>query len=56
MELAALVPGTTPGAAVSRQRDFSGAAVTVAGASAEANNFIVDGVQQQHGVQRAPPR
>jgi hypothetical protein len=44
MELAALVPGTTPGAAVSRQRDFSGAAVTVAGASAEANNFIVDGI------------
>jgi len=44
MELAALVPGTTPGASVSRQRDFSGGAITVAGASAEANNFIVDGV------------
>ena len=44
MELAALVPGTTPGASVSRQRDFSGGAITVSGASAEANNFIVDGV------------
>jgi len=44
LALAALVPGTTSGASVSRQRDFSGAAVTVAGASAEANNFIIDGI------------
>lgn len=44
MALAALVPGTTAGGAASRQRDFSGSAVTIGGASAEANNFIVDGI------------
>lgn len=44
MNLAGLVPGTTDGPDASRQRDFSGSAVTVAGAAAEANNFIVDGV------------
>lgn len=44
MALAALVPGTTAGGQSSRQRDFSGSAVTIGGASAEANNFIVDGI------------
>jgi hypothetical protein len=44
LALAALVPGTTNGPPTSRQRDFSGAAVTIAGASAEANNFIIDGI------------
>lgn len=42
--LAALVPGTTNGPSSSRQRDFSNSAVTVNGASAEANNFILDGI------------
>jgi hypothetical protein len=44
MSLAALVPGTTGGGGSSRQRDFSGSAITIGGASAEANNFIVDGI------------
>ncbi|MFN7920231.1 MAG: carboxypeptidase regulatory-like domain-containing protein [Bryobacteraceae bacterium] len=44
LALAALVPGTTNGPPASRQRDFSGAAVTIGGASAEANNFIIDGI------------
>jgi hypothetical protein len=44
MTLAGLVAGTTEGPASARQRDFSGSAVTVGGAAAEANNFIVDGV------------
>jgi hypothetical protein len=45
LNLAALVPGTTSGPRlVSRQRDFSEASVTIGGASAEANNFIVDGI------------
>ncbi len=44
MTLAGLVPGTTEGPASARQRDFSGSAITVGGAAAEANNFIVDGV------------
>jgi hypothetical protein len=44
MSLAGLIPGTTEGPASARQRDFSGSAVTVGGAAAEANNFIVDGV------------
>ena len=44
MSLTALVPGTTSGAPSSRQRDFSGSAVTIGGASAEANNFIIDGI------------
>jgi hypothetical protein len=44
LALAALVPGTTSGPPASRQRDFSGAAVTIGGASAEANNFIIDGI------------
>lgn len=44
MSLAALVPGTTSGGASARQRDFSGSAITIGGAAAEANNFIVDGI------------
>ncbi len=44
LSLAGLVPGTTNGPPSSRQRDFSGASVTVSGASAEANNFIIDGI------------
>ena len=44
LAISALVPGTTNGPPASRQRDFSGASVTVAGASAEANNFIIDGI------------
>jgi len=44
LALAALVPGTTNGPPASRQRDFSGASVTIGGASAEANNFIIDGI------------
>ncbi|MFN0172539.1 MAG: carboxypeptidase regulatory-like domain-containing protein [Bryobacteraceae bacterium] len=44
LALAALVPGTTNGPQNSRQRDFSGASVTIGGASAEANNFIIDGI------------
>ncbi len=44
LALAALVPGTTNGPPSSRGRDFSGAAVTIGGASAEANNFIIDGI------------
>lgn len=44
LSLAALVPGTTNGPQASRQRDFSGASVTIGGASAEANNFIIDGI------------
>ncbi|MFN7939951.1 MAG: carboxypeptidase-like regulatory domain-containing protein, partial [Bryobacteraceae bacterium] len=44
LALAALVPGTTSGPPASRQRDFSGASVNVGGASAEANNFIIDGI------------
>ena len=44
LALAALVPGTTSGPPASRQRDFSGASVTIGGASAEANNFIIDGI------------
>ncbi len=44
LALAALVPGTTNGPQASRQRDFSGASVTIGGASAEANNFIIDGI------------
>jgi hypothetical protein len=44
MTLAGLIAGTTEGPASARQRDFSGSAVTVGGAAAEANNFIVDGV------------
>lgn len=44
LALAALVPGTTNGPPASRQRDFSGASVNVGGASAEANNFIIDGI------------
>ncbi|MBM3727883.1 MAG: hypothetical protein FJW40_20970 [Acidobacteria bacterium] len=44
LALAALVPGTTNGPAASRQRDFSGASVNIGGASAEANNFIIDGI------------
>lgn len=44
MQLSALVPGTTAGGASSRQRDFSGSAITIGGASAESNNFIVDGI------------
>ncbi|MEW5978963.1 MAG: TonB-dependent receptor [Acidobacteriota bacterium] len=44
LAISALVPGTTNGPPVSRQRDLSGASVTVAGASAEANNFIIDGI------------
>jgi len=44
LALAALVPGTTNGPPASRQRDFSGASVTISGASAEANNFIIDGI------------
>jgi hypothetical protein len=44
MTLAGLIPGTTEGPASARQRDFSGSAITVGGAAAEANNFIVDGV------------
>jgi outer membrane receptor protein involved in Fe transport len=44
LALAGLVPGTTNGPPSSRQRDFSGASVTISGASAEANNFIIDGI------------
>src|SRR5437870_436672 len=44
LSLAGLVPGSTNGPPASRQRDFSGASVTVSGASAEANNFIIDGI------------
>jgi hypothetical protein len=44
LALAALVPGTTSGPPASRQRDFSGASVNIGGASAEANNFIIDGI------------
>lgn len=44
MSLASLVPGTTSGALSSRQRDFSGSAITIGGAAAEANNFIIDGI------------
>jgi len=44
LALAALVPGTTNGPPASRQRDFSGASVNIGGASAEANNFIIDGI------------
>src|SRR6266849_1982146 len=44
LALAGLVPGSTNGPPASRQRDFSGASVTVSGASAEANNFIIDGI------------
>jgi hypothetical protein len=44
LSLAGLVPGTTNGPPASRQRDFSGASVTISGASAEANNFIIDGI------------
>ncbi|MEN6535925.1 MAG: carboxypeptidase-like regulatory domain-containing protein [Bryobacteraceae bacterium] len=45
LSLAALVPGTTSGPrAVNRQRDFSSQSITVGGASAEANNFIIDGI------------
>jgi hypothetical protein len=44
MTLAGLIPGTTEGPSSTRQRDFSGSAVTVGGSPAEANNFIVDGV------------
>ncbi|MCC6587183.1 MAG: TonB-dependent receptor [Bryobacterales bacterium] len=44
LALAALVPGTTSGPPASRQRDFSGASINVGGASAEANNFIIDGI------------
>jgi len=44
MTLAGLIAGTTEGPSSARQRDFSGSAVTVGGAAAEANNFIVDGV------------
>ena len=44
LAMAGLVPGSTNGPPASRQRDFSGASVTVSGASAEANNFIIDGI------------
>jgi Carboxypeptidase regulatory-like domain/TonB-dependent Receptor Plug Domain len=44
LSLAALVPGTTAGPRDDRRRDLNGEAVTIGGASSEANNFIIDGI------------
>jgi hypothetical protein len=44
LSLASLVPGTTPGGRTDRRRELSGETVTIGGASAEANNFIIEGV------------
>jgi hypothetical protein len=43
LSLATMLPGTSPGVG-SRQAAFNGAALTVSGSSAEANNVMIDGV------------
>src|SRR5262245_46955154 len=48
LALSALVPGTTRGPKADRRRDFAGEAVTVAGLSSEANNFIIDGISNNN--------
>lgn len=44
LSLANTVPGTSPSVSSARQAAYNGAALTVSGSSAEANNVIIDGV------------
>jgi Carboxypeptidase regulatory-like domain/TonB-dependent Receptor Plug Domain/TonB dependent receptor len=44
LSLANTLPGTSPSVSGARQAAYNGAALTVSGSSAEANNVIIDGV------------
>lgn len=53
LSVAATLPGSGPGQSGSRQQILNGAAVSVSGASAEANNTIIDGLSDNEEFSNA---